>query len=239
MATTRILGIDLAWGDRRPDGISVWEARSRNAAKILHTGLVHGDTELLDAIARWAGAGPVLITIDGPIVCPNATGSRPVDRLTHQLFGQFHAGAHPSNSTRCVRPPRIASMLRDRGFAIGHDTAAHSRLVAEVYPHPAMVRLFGLERVVKYKRGRVAEKRAEFRRYQDLFRRCLAQDFPEVDASAAMPLLGEPWTKDIEDKTDALFCALIGWNHLRHRGRQSDIIGELDSGFILLPKTPL
>jgi predicted RNase H-like nuclease len=50
----------------------------------------------------------------------------------------------------------------------------------EVYPHPAMIRWFGLERILKYKRGTVAERRREFRRYQSLLHSCLQFRFPEL-----------------------------------------------------------
>jgi hypothetical protein len=75
---------------------------------------------------------------------------------------------------------RIARGLRERGFDLGWDPSI-ARLAMEVYPHPAMLRWFGLERILKYKRGPVGDRRREFRRYQSLLGSCLALRFPELD----------------------------------------------------------
>ena len=37
------------------------------------------------------------VAIDAPLVVPNATGQRPVDRLVTRQYGRFHAGAYPAN----------------------------------------------------------------------------------------------------------------------------------------------
>jgi predicted RNase H-like nuclease len=108
--------------------------------------------------------------------------------------------------------------------------------VAEVYPHPAMVRMFGIPRIVKYKKGSVVERRKEFRRLQRLLKRCLKKKFPKLAIDAeTRALLAQRWSKPVEDRTDAFFCALIGLWHWMHRGRKSEVIGDGRRGFILLP----
>src|SRR5262245_35563053 len=114
----RIAGIDLAWGDRKPDGVCVLEARQQTA-RVRAFGLVRGDAGLLAWLDEYVGPGAALVMMDGPIICPNPTGSRPVDRLMHTLFGPVHAGCHPANLTKCPRPSRIADLLRSRGFDLG------------------------------------------------------------------------------------------------------------------------
>jgi predicted RNase H-like nuclease len=100
-----------------------------------------------------------------------------------------------------------------------------------------MVRMFGIPRIVKYKKGSVEDRRKEFRRLQGLLKQCLRKKFPglRVDPLTAS-LLAERWSKPVEDRTDALFCALIGLRHWIYQGRQSEVIGDRKSGFILLPK---
>ncbi|NDD82251.1 MAG: DUF429 domain-containing protein [Verrucomicrobia bacterium] len=160
----------------------------------------------------------------------------PVDRLTHRMFHREHAACHPANSTKCPRPPRIAGLLKKHVFRIGWDPTKGKKTVAEVYPHPAMVRMFGIPRIVKYKKGSVAERRKEFRRLQGLLKQCLKNKFPDlrVDSETAT-LLKERWSKPVEDRTDALFCALIGLWHWKHQGKRSEVIGDRKAGFILLP----
>jgi predicted RNase H-like nuclease len=110
-------------------------------------------------------------------------------------------------------------------------------VVAEVYPHPAMVRMFKLPRIVKYKKGTVLHRRKEFRRLQNLMKFCMKKEFPYLRSDTETRiLLTTPWSKTVEDKTDALFCALIGLWHWRYRGKRSEVIGDIVSGFILLPE---
>jgi predicted RNase H-like nuclease len=231
-----ILGVDLAWGDKKPDGICIIDARSRRST-IVDFAYPRGDPELLACVKRYlADKAGAFVTIDAPIVCPNRSGTRPVDRLTHRLFHPEHAACHPANSTKCPRPPRVLRKLRRLGFAAGWEVHPEERTVAEVYPHPAMVRMFRLPRIVKYKKGPVAHRRSEFQRLQRLIRSCLSDLFPSLRLTTdAKSLLEEPWSKPVEDKTDALFCALIGLWHWQHRGERSEVIGNLRTGFILLP----
>lgn len=231
-----LIGIDLAWGDRKPDGVCVISASGRTA-RVEHLFYPQGDDQLLTTIRSVLGdSGNALLTIDAPIVCPNRTGTRPVDRLTHRMFHREHAACHPANSTKCPRPPRVLRKLRRLGATAGWDPAPKGIVAAEVYPHPAMVRLFRIGRIVKYKKGTVAERKKEFRRLQRLLGESLERDFPYLERDpATRALLRRPWSKQIEDLTDALFCALIGLWHWKHRGRRSEVIGDVRTGFILLP----
>ena len=233
-----IAGIDLAWGEKKSDGVCFLRY-SRGRARMAGYAYPQGDDALLSAIrAQLAEGAEAFLAIDAPLVCPNLTGTRPVDRLTHTLFHREHAACHPANLTKCPRPPRVlARLVADLGFAAGWQAAQGARLAAEVYPHPAMVRLFKLPRIIKYKKGPVAAKRREFRRLQTLIAALLAAEFSFLaldDETEA--LLRERWTKPVEDRTDALFCALIALWHVHHRGRRSQVIGDVETGFILLPE---
>lgn len=237
-----IAGIDLAWGEKKHDGVCFASFDSaRRRARLEGYAYPQGDYALIAALEGMLPPGrAAFVAIDAPIVCPNETGARPVDRLTHTLFHWQHAACHPANLGKCARPPRVLATLRERlGFAAGWGTdalCAGARIAAEVYPHPAMVRMFGLERIIKYKKGPVAAKRREFRRLQRLLSALLAEEFGWLALDADTPaLLGEPWSKPVEDRIDALFCALIALRHVREAGARSEVIGDLDTGFILLP----
>lgn len=233
-----IVGVDLAWGERKPDGVCVIAYNGRNPphAVVTESYLSTGDKSLLALADRLQEApGGTFWAVDGPIVCANATGSRPVDKLTHAHFGKYHAGCHPANLVLTPRPPRILRELQARGYRAGWDFHPGDRLVAEVYPHPAMVRWFGLKRVLKYKRPPKANQTAEFQRYQSLLAAWIAREFPWLDlAEATVPLQAE-WRKAVEDQLDALFCALIGLWHVHYHGKRTQILGDRSSGFILVP----
>jgi predicted RNase H-like nuclease len=111
------------------------------------------------------------------------------------------------------------------------------RLAIEVYPHPAMVRLFDIEERIPYKKGRAADRRRHFQELQGHLRRCLDAHFPKLERSDGLEeLLDQPWSKPVEDRIDAVFCALIGYWHWLHVGRRSEVLGDLYTGFILVPK---
>lgn len=233
-----IVGIDLAWGERNGDGLCLLRA-TPGGARIAETAHVFGD----EALFRWLEArlptapAPVMLLFDAPLVCPNTTGSRPVDRLAQTLFRRFHAGPHPANASRCGRPLRLAAAMEGRlGVRIGWHEPRTSRLAVEVFPHPAMVRWLGLERIVKYKRGPVSARRSEFARLQGLLGAFMPVRFPELEKSAALnATLAAAWTKPDEDRLDALICALVGYQYWRDDTRSSEVIGDEGNGFILLP----
>ena len=243
--TLQIAGVDLAWGERNGDGLCLVRASRPSAdswrAEVVESAHVFGDAALLDWIETRlpSAAGPALLLFDAPVVCPNATGSRPVDRQMTSLFGRFHAGPHPANAARCVRPLRLARELTERrGAHAGWQLGSAARLLVEVFPHPATIRFFGLDRIVKYKRGPVAARQGEFARLQGLLRECLRTRFDPgewVQTPALDALLSAPWTKPAEDRLDALLCALVGYHHWRHDGRRSEVLGDLETGFILVP----
>lgn len=237
-------------GENKPDGVCFLRyRRASREAWVDGFAYPQGDDALMVAIAEvLPQANPAFLAIDAPIVCPNLSGARPVDVQMSRLFHREHAGCHSANATRCPRPPRILSRLMSEGFSAGWDFAAARResvatsslplrLAAEVYPHPAMVRLLRLSRIVKYKKGRMTERRAEFARLQSALVGLLATEFSFLELNdEARSLLAARWSKSAEDRLDAFFCALIGLWHLHHRGRRSQVVGDVATGFILLPE---
>ena len=231
-----VAGIDLAWGERRPDGICLLHGEGKRVVSVSYT-LTRGDDALLAHLRdRLAAVNKTLLCLDAPVVCPNRRGARPVDRLTHRLFHRAQAAAHPANRGLAARPLRVVRHLRRAGYDISTAWPAMSRAMVEVFPHPATVRWFGLDRTIKYKRGPVAARRREFARLQRLLRAWLADHAPDIaQERATIALLRTPWTKDTEDLTDALLCALVGWQWAVHRRRSLEVLGDLRTGFIVIP----
>ena len=233
-----IVGLDLAGAERNGDGLCLLAATDVGA-QVLETAHVFGDAALLDWLnTRLPPApAPAMLLFDAPLLCPNVTGSRPVDRLTHTLFGRFHAGAHPANAARCPRPLRLAALVeRELGFTVGWRQPRAARLAVETFPHPATVRWLMLDRIIKYKRGPIAARRGEFARLQTLLCACLSARFPDLSVTPVLhEALSARWTKPAEDRLDAFICALIGYQHWRDDGTRSEVIGDGHTGFILLP----
>ncbi|MDF1657430.1 MAG: DUF429 domain-containing protein [Verrucomicrobiales bacterium] len=234
---TAIIGIDLAWGEKNPDGVTVLSFPDGVAENPTHlsTELTRGDDDLFDALEPFLTLERVMVAIDAPTICRSDEGSRPVDKECTRLFGRFEAGCHPVNRRLCVRPFRVAEAFQQRGFALTTDTDT-PRFVTEVYPHPATIRLFGLEKTIKYKKGKVTEKRAEFSRYQDHLADYLSHEMPWLaNSEPHCELLTLPWKKPIEDQVDSMLCAAIAYRHLKYHGKKSQILGDDSDGHMLIP----
>ena len=234
-----IAGLDLAWGERRPDGVCIIEAGAHRS-RLRWLGLAYGDAELLARLDEDIGPAPSLLAVDAPLICPNPTGARPVDRLSHRRFHREKCGCHPTNATRCPRPLRLAAAFSARGYAPDWtlpDSAQALRHAVEVFPHPALVRWFGLADRIPYKRGPVAARRVAFAGLQAHLRKALGERFGHLHLPpAAIDLLHAPWHKDVEDQTDSLVCALVGEWHWRHRGRLTEVLGDRETGFFIVPQ---
>ena len=169
------IGIDLAWSPRNPTGAAVLRG-TVGGADLIDYGLLGDDGSIIDYIARHAGEAPALVAVDAPLWVPNPTGRRPGEAEISRAFGCYQAGAHPANRSRLafggiVRGEALVAALGARGFVHAPEVVAEMpvRQVIEVFPHPAMVALFGLKRTLKYKAKsrRSADLRlSEWQRYQ-------------------------------------------------------------------------
>lgn len=250
----RIVGIDLAWGDRKPDGLALIDAGGDGRATLRRTACVFGDEALVSWVREYAGIGPALLALDGPILCQDLTGARPVDRETHRRFGRAHAGCYPANLSRCPRPNRIRLRLEALGFRTDYrmrgprqateETKGPLRRLIEVYPHPATLALFDLPHIIRYKKGPAAERARELQRFQRLLHESLFRVVPPVCIDEAIcgmfdedpGALRGTARKRREDTLDAVVCSLVGWIHWWHGGRRSEVLGDIETGFIVVPK---
>jgi bacterioferritin len=150
----RFLGLDLAWKAKNPSGLAALDEAGHLLD--LRTDLCEDDA-ILDWIARWRGSWGA-IAIDMPTIVRNAMGQRPCERDLRRDFRAYDAGPYPAN--RSLEPFRnggraaeLLTKLAELGVVHACDVApSDPRTVAfEVFPHPALIRLFGLDRVLLYK----------------------------------------------------------------------------------------
>ena len=250
------IGIDLAWSDRNPSGVAVIFEDRLTA----YAGNLVGDDEILGFVrTHLDDKGPAIITVDAPLRVPNDHGSRPCDRDLSRVWRGYEAGALPVNrhilgrtagdGSAVVRGERLVEQLVQR-FRFSEVAVipkrTQDRFVCEVFPHPALVSFFGLDKSLKYKarRGRDYESRwAELERYQALLR-TLRQADPVLKRTKALltrtdvrSLRGAA-LKEHEDILDAVTCAYIGAYLWRHGPRRATTYGSLPEGSILVPITP-
>jgi predicted RNase H-like nuclease len=192
--------------------------------------------------ARTAGR-PAGIAVDAPLVIPNATGMREADRLTHVLYGKRHAGCYPANLGRpfAARVLAFSRALADLGFSHGDSLAPGepARFQIEVYPHAAAIELFRLDRILRYKKGRVAARKSELAR----FRSFLLTELPRCDPPlrlASLPPIPDtgPRLKGLEDQLDALLCAYAAAHWWRWGRARNRVLGSRAEGYIVTPAVP-
>jgi predicted RNase H-like nuclease len=235
-ANVVFLGIDLGWYGK-PTGLASLETdggvlRMRGATRIEDT------DEIFRWIAAECGNSNAVAAVDAPLVIRNAAGIRDAERGLNRDFRRFHAGCHPANLGRpfAQNVLSFSRRLEELGFLHGARMRPRQqgRFQIEVHPHAAMVSLFQLPRIVKYKRGPRASRAKELRRLSRLMRARL----PLLEPALPLRLPAVPNTgrlKPAEDQIDAALCAYIAahwwyWGKARNR-----VYGNNGTGYIVVP----
>ncbi len=233
------LGIDLGW-QTGPSGVCCLTLDQTTLSLVTLDRLdTHGN--VLDWIEQQAPASrAAMVAVDAPTIIPNPSGMREPDRQAHKQFGKYHAGCYPANQGLAFAPQLMAfgQALTDCGFAHA-PTLEHQqvgRYQIEFFPHPAMVHLFGLARILKYKKGRIAQRRQELSRLRSLILLHLPHHTPRLDVTdlPAIPSGGAA-LKAVEDQLDSIVCAYgaAHWWYWGHHRNQ--VLGDLNAGYIVVP----
>ncbi|MEN9221017.1 MAG: DUF429 domain-containing protein [Thermostichus sp. BF3_bins_97] len=248
------IGLDLAWSPCNPSGIATLQVHpdpdlQRLAGHLLDCRILQTNAEILDYIQRHAGRDPCLIAVDAPLRVPNPTGQRRAEAELNRVFRAYEAGAHPANRRLLERNGQVrGEVLVQALSAWGFQEHAQiqkgqlTRQITEVFPHSAMVSLFGLSRTLKYKtrpKRTWPERQQAWQTYQQLLQSlsgadpvlCGHQAFLEVEVGS---LKGRP-LKDYEDQMDALMCAYIALYGFRWGSDRCRSFGNLEEGHIFTP----
>jgi predicted RNase H-like nuclease len=104
--------------------------------------------------------------------------------------------------------------------------------------------LFKLDRIIRYKKGRVAEKRQGLgilrRHLQGLAggSRGLVESAELIEVLGRDPYaLGGKSLKRYEDTLDAIFCAYLAWHCWRWAEERNEMFGTMEDGYIVVPKS--
>lgn len=241
----KFIGIDLGWYSQASGLCCLqWENNQLAVQALEHKLSIEEILAWCDGVI--AEKEPALIAVDAPTLIPNARGMRVPDKLTHKYFGRYHAGCYPANLQRpfAERTVAFGLSLEERGFLHAPQIIPQTRgrYQVEVYPHAAMVQLFQLERILKYKKGKLAERKVELKKLQSYTQEVLPQLIPvmalgEFHGTIAQPLEGLRGSelKALEDQLDSLICAYIGaywwyWGESRNQ-----VLGDRATGYIIVP----
>lgn len=243
------IGIDLAWrSDKNHSGGAVLRGDRRAVTLLRVAPDLCSLAEVEDFIDSNSSADTV-VAVDAPLVIGNHTGQRPCETEISRRFGASHAGAHTSNLSLYpdAGSVRLARDLERLGFSHcppEHRPTLGGKWFFEVYPHPAHVVLFRRQRIIKYKKGPIAARRAglgEFR-HNLLHHLCGAQPAltvnPTLQALLYQPLaeLRGSRLKHYEDQLDALLCAYLAAHFWAWSYERNQMIGTLEHGYIINPR---
>ena len=245
----RLIGIDLAWSERNGTGC-VELVEHEGKLKLKQLDLLYS----IDEIVKWIQpeVGDWVVAIDAPLVVCNKTRRRKAEKQVGERWGKFHAFAHSTNwdiLDRYGSGYHQGGKLLGRLAGCGGKLVEHpadvgsGRLVFETYPHPAMVELFWLDRIIKYKKGRVTKQRAGQQQLVEAIRRCFCgkDADPQLEPNAKLrKLLSEPRPdlkgkelKHREDRLDAVVCAYVAaWVAA---GKPWSGLGDVGQGVIVVP----
>lgn len=197
-------------------------------------------SEILPWLLRRIGKDACFVGLDAPVIVTNQSGMREADKLTHRLFGKQNGGAYPVHLGMDFMPgiAKLIGEFRQSGFATNLPVRAqaNSRNLFEVYPHAASLRLFGLDKVLPYKKGKRAERLDALCKFQRLLGSGLRHRVPAF-TSGQLPHAEGSLTelKAAEDRLDAVLCAYIA-AHFWHWGlARNNILGSEEAGYIVVP----
>jgi predicted RNase H-like nuclease len=181
-----------------------------------------------------------IVAVDAPTLIPNQTGSRIPDRLAHKYFGKYHAGCYPANLNLpfADRTLGVGLRLEARGFAHAPTIQPRSlgRYQIEMFPHPAMIHLFGLNQILKYKKGTIAQRKAGLIQLRQHILEKLPNIKPRLEI-ATLPEIPNKGTelKALEDQLDSLICAYAAAYWWYWGLEKNLVLGDRDSGYIVVP----
>jgi predicted RNase H-like nuclease len=235
------VGLDLAWGEKNSTGVAAIDSDGR----LLYVGSAHDDESIEAAVSPYA-SNDCLVAIDAPLIVKNPTGHRPCEMALNHDFHRYEAGARPAFAEKPEfndpRGARIATAL-----TLDMDPLSSSaRRAIEVYPHPATIALFGLEKTLKYKRGPFEVRQRELLELMTLIegldkatpRLRVNHNVSWVELRRRIAAATRPGQLDRdEDPVDAVLCAYVAL-YWYHRPEDVTVYGDFATGYIVTPTLP-
>ncbi len=235
-----LAGVDLAWqSEKNPSAIAYGVL---NGTALTVTGVdpaVYGIDDVLNQLTSIVGLQG--IAIDAPLIINNASGQRVCETGIGKEYGSRHASCHTSNTKLYpdAKSVYLSNKLKEKGFS--HLEGEHWQI--ECYPHPAIIEIFGLKERLKYKKGKVAEKKEGQKHLANLIRALkgsssLSMVMDErgmkyLDDAHIDSLVGQG-LKSNEDALDSIVCVYIAG--LYAAKSEGQVFGDANDGYIWVPQ---
>lgn len=235
-----LAGVDLAWQcTNNPTAIAVGSLDSAGLVVSCVSPAIYGVDEVLRCLLSINGLSGV--AIDAPLIINNRSGQRVCEREIAITYGSRKACCHASNTR--LYPDADSVAVSNRLSSAGFSHLDGGQWQIECYPHPALIELFSLKERLKYKKGRVQDKKAG----QVKLARLIAQ----LDMSPVLRLIIEDRAamycdpkyidslkgqalKSNEDSLDAIVCLYIAALHAVDE--TGHVFGNVTDGYIWVPQ---
>ena len=206
------IGIDLAWGEKNLSGFCVLEDGAKKL-KILDIKLIKSIDDIIGEIKKYNDK-KVFVGIDAPLVVPNETGNREIEKTFNKDFAKYKISMLPANRKLLtkyspnIRSEELFNKLSNLGFKRDYKC---DKVVFEVYTHSTIAMCFNNHKILPYKRkkGRSVDfVREQLYIYKKYLKTAIANH--EIFKQDISTCRGQK-LKDYEDKLDSITCAYTMW----------------------------
>jgi len=202
------IGIDLAWGENNSSGFCVLTPVD-GKLKILNIKLLQNIESIVTEIVKYKNR-KIYIGIDAPLLIPNETGNRDVEKNFNKDFAKNKIAMFPVSrkllrkEKQLFRGEVLYQKLQDLGFMASFD---NDKVVFEVYPHSTIAVCFNQNNILEYKRkkGRSIEY---IKQQLEVYKKYLLSVIKDHDLlQNKISDLRTKQLKDYEDCLDAITSA--------------------------------
>ena len=242
------VGFDSAWAGRNKGAIAyvIFQGDVLQESRSPQSSLFHDAAQIIRELQRECH--DVLVAIDQPIIVPNYSSSRPVDRVAGSLMGRLRSGVQPANRSKTAmfgdKAP-IWKFIDDIGASLDFEaaeTASGQTHLIEVYPALALPTLEPefMERKSAARYDPTKPKNfclADWQQVCETVHPCAA-DFG-LDSMSRwakdMAGLASP-KKSHQDEIDAMTCLIVALQWRRKLAwHEVSAIGDLETGYMVTP----
>lgn len=241
-----IAGIDLAWSGRKPTGVCVLHAEG-GVVRLERLCCVEGTAaDVAELLFSWGGN--IVAGIDAPLIVGPGRRAEAELARTYGRRGGFAYAARMDFLERhgIVQGPALGRLLAERGWNLSPRRlvpAAIGRHALEVFPHATIISLLGAEFALKYKKGSRAKRLGPLFAFQALLRAYAERELPCLLSEATAGILTKPAEllpvrelKDLEDRFDAMACAIAAYHAWRFGVEGLEVFGDETDGYIAVPR---
>ena len=244
---TIIIGFDSAWTDKTPGAICAIAFDGQRKATFIRPELVSFEQALKFIAEKRQGFSLCLVALDQPTIVPNATGSRPVERVAASVISYVGGGVQPSNRSKMGMFDVNAPLWSFKHKLCAQESPEEARLsqsglfLMEVFPALALT---GVHAPFAQRLGGPKYNPQNKKKFRISGWRAVAKTVDAVSSKLGVAELSE-WASELcqnqdpkkcdQDQLDSTICAIIGLIWRACDRSMSAMIGDTQTGYMVTP----